>query len=108
MKRAKRYGRWQGFALLFGLLLTVSLSPLLAQNNGYTPGDTLSIRMKALWQPANNSIALRFAPLNYHSWKYAHEFGLSLVRYGYKRDGILLDRSAGLFPFHRPFSPKSY
>ncbi len=87
MKRANCNSVWRGIALPFILLFVVFSNNSKAQTvTAYNAGDTLSIQLRAVW--SETGIALRWAPLNYTSWKYAHQFGFSLDRYLVARNGV--------------------
>ncbi len=89
MKRANCNSVWQGVALLFILFYFGFCTESKAQTtNTYNAGDTLGVQLKASWQ--SDKVLLRWAPLNYTSWRYAHEFGFTLQRFTLARDGNLL------------------
>ncbi len=69
--------------LVITLLIVASFS--MKAQSGVKKSDTLSIAM--LSNPHGDSIQLRWAPVNYETWKLGIERGYTMVRFTTKRDG---------------------
>lgn len=50
-----------------------------------------TVKVKATYDSINNKILLRWAPNNSNFWLLANDYGYTIEKYYYQRDGQLLD-----------------